>query len=80
MATITKEKALVTVEHSDWDYSNFYDLPESSEGAALEIARQAAENDVRPREVRSVTVEVRKDEGIAKFEFDREDLRAGKEG
>jgi hypothetical protein len=81
MATMTKEKALVTIEHEDWDYSHFYDLAETSEEAAFEVAKEAQENDLHPREVQSVTVEVRKDgKGIAKFEFDREDLRAGKEG
>jgi hypothetical protein len=66
------QKAIVTVEHEDWDYSNLYDLSELSEEAALEIARQAAKNDVRPSEVQSVTVEVRKQ--VVEFKFDRQEL------
>jgi hypothetical protein len=76
MQVATKDKALVTVEHSDWDYSNFYDLAAVNEESALAVAKGAMENDLRPAEVRSVTVDVWDgSERIAKFEFDREELR-----
>jgi hypothetical protein len=74
MATMTKEKALVTIEHQDWDYSHFYDLAAVNEESAFAVAKEAMENDLGPREVRSVTVKVWGSD--VKFEFDRLDLRS----
>jgi hypothetical protein len=77
MATMTKTKAQVTIEHPDWDYSLFYDLTAVNEESALVIAKEATENDLRPNEVQSVTVEVFENrEQIATFKFDRHDLEA----
>jgi hypothetical protein len=73
--TETKAKALVTVEHSDWDYSHFYDLAAVNEDSALVIAREAMENDLRPSEVLSVTVDAGDDSERIEFKFDREALR-----
>jgi hypothetical protein len=76
MQTTTKEKATVTVEHSDWDYSHFYDLAAVNEESALAVAKGAVENDLRPREIWSVTIEVWESrQQVAKFHFDREELR-----
>jgi hypothetical protein len=74
MQVATEQKALVTVEHSDWDYSGFYDLVSVGEESALAVAKEAMENDLRPYEVRSVTVKVWGSD--IRFEFDGDDLRA----
>jgi hypothetical protein len=76
MNATTETKALVTVEHSDWDYSHFYDLTAVNEESALAIAKEAMENDLRPREVVSVTVDVWDGTERIEFQFDRDELRA----
>jgi hypothetical protein len=71
---ISEDKALVTVEFDDWDYTHSYDLAAVDEESAFAVAKEAMENDLRPREVRSVTVKVWGSD--VKFEFDRLELRS----
>jgi hypothetical protein len=75
MATLTKEKALVTVCNGEWDYSAFYDLAEINEESALAVAQEAAQTSQHG--IHCVYVEVWEGaEKVATFGFDREELKA----
>jgi hypothetical protein len=72
MATITEEKAMVTVCKGDWDYfAGFYELSDVSEESALAVAQEAAQYEMR--ELHCVWVEVPGDASPT-FRFYREDL------
>jgi hypothetical protein len=70
MATITEEKAMVTVCKGDWDYfAGFYELAELTEESALAVATEAAQYEMA--ELHCVWVEAAGET----FHFDREELR-----
>ena len=84
MATMTEEKAGVTICKGEWDYfAGIYDLADLGEESALSVALEAIAASLDElKDVHCVWVDVPgeyADRKIA-WRFERDELRAGKEG